>query len=327
MSNTGKDYLPAGEANAIEAAASAWLERREREDWNEEERAELDRWLNEKPTHMVAYLRIQDVWDRAGRLTVLSKPVRNTAAPAPGRWRLPFAFRVAASVVVVGGAAAALNAYVEAPRYQTYMTTVGGREKLSLGDGSSIELNTDTVLRIVNDSNERKVLLDKGEAYFDIRHNPAHPFVVVAGGHRVRDIGTKFIVRTDPDRLEVRLMQGSAELESLSDDKQSHTLKPGDVAVSQDGKTTLSKKSTIALAGQLGWRHGLLEFHHTSLADAAAEFNRYSRDRIVIADPAAARKPINGALPVGDLNEFARMARNFFGLRAERRGSTVVFSQ
>ena len=327
MSNAGKDYLPSGEATEIEAVASSWLERREREDWDDESRVALERWLAESPSHMVAYLRIHDVWDRANRLTALVKPVRTSVAPAPVKRSLPLVFRVAASFVLVGGVAAAVNAYVSAPRYQTYMTTVGGREKLSLGDGSSIELNTDTVLRIAGDSNERRVLLDKGEAYFDIRHNPAHPFVVVAGGHQVRDIGTKFVVRTDPGRLEVRLMQGSAELESLSNNKQSHTLKPGDVAVAQGGKTTLLKRTSIDLAGQLGWRRGLLEFHHTSLAEAAEEFNRYSRERIVIADPAAAKKPINGALPVGDLDEFARMAKNFFGLRAERRGDTVVFSQ
>ena len=327
MSNAGKDYLPSGEATEIEAVASSWLERREREDWDDESRVALDRWLAESPSHMVAYLRIHDVWDRANRLTALVKPVRTSVAPAPVKRSLPLVFRVAASFVLVGGVAAAVNAYVSAPRYQTYMTTVGGREKLSLGDGSSIELNTDTVLRIAGDSNDRRVLLDKGEAYFDIRHNPAHPFVVVAGGHQVRDIGTKFVVRPDPGRLEVRLMQGSAELESLSNNKQSHTLKPGDVAVAQGGKTTLFKRTSIDLAGQLGWRRGLLEFHHTSLADAAEEFNRYSRERIVIADPAAAKKPINGALPVGDLDEFARMAKNFFGLRAERRGDTVVFSQ
>jgi len=327
MSNAGKDFLPSGAANEVETAAAAWLERRERDDWNDDARAELDGWLEASPQNMVAYLRIQDVWDRANRLTALSKPVRTRSEPPQPKRNLPLIFRVAASFVVIGGVAALVNNYVGAPRYQTYMTTVGGREKLSLGDGSSIELNTDTVLRIANDSNERKVLLDKGEAYFDIRHNPAHPFVVMAAGHRVRDIGTQFVVRNDPGRLEVRLMQGSAELESLSDDKQSHTLKPGDVAVAQNGRTTLFKKTSVDLAVELGWRRGLLQFHHTSLAEAAAEFNRYSRERIVIADPIAAKKPINGALPVGDLDEFARMAKNFFGLRAERRGDTVVFSQ
>lgn len=326
MSNTGKDYLPSGEANEIEVIASSWLERREREDWNDEANAELECWLAASPSHMVAYLRIQDVWERANRFTALSRPVRTASTAVPAKRTLPFMLRVAASFVLVGGVAAAVNAYVSAPRYQTYMTTVGGREKLSLGDGSSIELNTDTVLRIANDSNERRVLLDKGEAYFDIHHNPAHPFVVVAGGHQVRDIGTKFVVRNDPGRLEVRLMQGSAELESLSGSKQSHTLKPGDVAVAQGGKTTLLKKSAVSLAEQLGWRRGLLEFHHTSLADAATEFNRYSREQVVIADPVAGKKPINGALPVGDLDEFTRMARNFFGLRAERRGRMVVFT-
>lgn len=324
MRNEGKDYLPSGEANEIETVASSWLERGERDDWNDTSRAELDRWLAESPSHMVAYLRIQDVWERANRLTALNKPPRPTAASKPAsRQGL---FRMVASVIVIGGVAVGLNTYVNTPRYQTYVTTVGGRERLSLSDGSSIELNTDTVLRIADDSKQRKVLLDKGEAYFDIHHDPAHPFVVVAGNHQVRDIGTKFVVRTDPGRLEVRLMQGSAQLESLADNRAAHLLKPGDVAVAENGKTTLFKKSSIDLASELGWRRGLLEFHHTSLTDAAAEFNRYSHERIVIEDPVAAQKPINGALPVGDLDEFTRMARNFFGLHAERRGDAVVFT-
>jgi|SRR6185437_15597627 len=324
MSNAGKDYLPSGEAIEIEAIASSWLERSERDDWSETSRDEFDRWLAESPSHMVAYLRIQDVWERANRLTALSKPARPTTAPKPAN--RTFLLRIAASVVMIGGVAAGVSAYVTTQRYQTYVTTVGGREKLLLGDGSSIELNTDTVLRIADNSKERKVWLDKGEAYFDIHHDPAHPFVVVAGSHQVRDIGTKFVVRTDPGRLEVRLMQGRAQLQSLSDNRPAHLLKPGDVAVAENGKTSFFKKSSIDLADELGWRRGLLEFHHTSLADAASEFNRYSRERIVIDDPVAAQKPINGALPVGDLDEFTRMARNFFGLRAERRGDTVVFT-
>src|SRR6185437_15995480 len=233
------------EAIEIEAIASSWLERSERDDWSETSRDEFDRWLAESPSHMVAYLRIQDVWERANRLTALSKPARPTTAPKPAN--RTFLLRIAASVVMIGGVAAGVSAYVTTQRYQTYVTTVGGREKLLLGDGSSIELNTDTVLRIADNSKERKVWLDKGEAYFDIHHDPAHPFVVVAGSHQVRDIGTKFVVRTDPGRLEVRLMQGRAQLQSLSDNRPAHLLKPGDVAVAENGSTSLPAWHGISL--------------------------------------------------------------------------------
>jgi transmembrane sensor len=71
----------------------------------------------------------------------------------------------------------------------------------------------------------------------------------------------------------------------------------------------------------------MLVFHETSLADAAAQFNRYNETKIVIADPRASRETINGKLPTNDLEEFERMARNIFGLRAEKRGNELVLTR
>src|SRR6185437_1306026 len=91
-------------------------------------------------------------------------------------------------------------------RERSYTTAIGSRELIRLADGSEIELNTDSVLRTRITREERRVWLDKGEAYFNIRHDAARPFVVMAGTHRVTDLGTKFFVRHDTDRLEVAVM-------------------------------------------------------------------------------------------------------------------------
>ncbi|HSZ73536.1 MAG TPA: hypothetical protein VK779_01860, partial [Rhizomicrobium sp.] len=81
------------------------------------------------------------------------------------------------------------------------------------------------------------------------------------------------------------------------------------------------------LANDLAWRRGVLVFEDTTLADAAQEFNRYNSEKIVIADLHSARLKISGILKVNDLAEFMRMARNFFDLRADRRGNEIVISR
>ncbi|HEY5237949.1 MAG TPA: FecR domain-containing protein [Rhizomicrobium sp.] len=321
-----EESISVGGVDEIETLASTWLERRECEDWSEKDCAELDHWLSASSAHAVAFLRIEDVWSRANRLRALGSSAPRDASSAASKSRRSLFLRVAITLVAFTAMASVTAAYLSAPRYQTYVTTVGGHERLSLSDGSVIELNTDTVLRVSDSNHQRKAWLDRGEAYFDIRHNETDPFAVFVAGHRVTDIGTKFVIRNDPNRLEVRLMEGRVRFEPLEDRNQHvEFLNPGDVAVTQSGTTTLVRRSYQDLASDLGWRRGMLIFRHTTLAAAAAEFNRYSRETIVVADTNAARATINGALPVGDLQEFTRMAQNFFDLRPVKRGDTIVF--
>ena len=77
-----------------------------------------------------------------------------------------------------------------------FSTEVGGHETVTFSDGTRIELNTNTVLRARMTTAQRTVWLDKGEAYFQVKHDPAHPLTVIAG-HRVTDLGTEFLVRDD----------------------------------------------------------------------------------------------------------------------------------
>jgi transmembrane sensor len=312
--------------NPVDAEAARWIERGDREDWSTADRAELDSWLAQSPVHAVSYLRLYDAWHRADRLAALrSANADAPAEPARGGWML--LMRVAAVLCIVAIAGFAAANYLLVPKDQTFSTPVGGRETVRLSDGSLVELNTNTALRIRASANARLVTLDRGEAYFQVKHDATHPFVVTASDGRVVDLGTKFVVRDGADHLEVALVEGRARFESTNPKTKSATLTPGDVVVATADSMSVTKRSVQELANALGWRRGVLVFDHTTLADAAAELNRYNREKIVIADPDVRRRIIGATIPLNGVEAFTRVAEKIFGVHVEKSGSEIIISR
>jgi transmembrane sensor len=267
-------------ASDIETKAANWLQRRHVWTWSAEDQKRLEAWLAENIAHRVAYVRLEAAWGRAETLAHMRPVSRRT--PKPGT-RLIFFRSVAATLLAATLVAGA--AYVLSPvaREQTFATAVGGRETVILADESRIELNTDTVVRADMGLARRFIFLDKGEAYFQINHDAEHPFVVKAGAYRVTDLGTKFVVRRDGDRIEVTLVEGSARVDAPEGSgRRSVTLLPGEIAIAIGNDLTLSKRLPQSLANELGWRRGMLIFKHTTLAEAADAFNRYNRRKLSI---------------------------------------------
>jgi len=314
-------------AHPVDAAAARWLARREQADWGEADQAKLDSWLAQSTAHMVAYLRLHDAWARADRLAALRTPMRQTqsaSAAKPNR----NVFRLAAAFVVAAGAATfAVSALRPSPQETTYATPVGGRAIIALSDGSKVELNTDTVLKIAKDD-ARSVTLTKGEAFFQIRHNAEHPFVVTAFGHRITDLGTKFSVRGNSQHVVVALVEGSARIDSENAGAKSGSavLAPGDVAVATANTVSVTRKPTRTISDQLAWRRGMLVFNRATLAEVAEQFNRYNSRKIVISDAATARLAIMGKFPVNDVDLFGRVANAVLGVTIAHRGDDLIVS-
>lgn len=210
----------------------------------------------------------------------------------------------------------------------SYATPVGAHERIKLADGTRIELNTNSELRLESDPQKRVVRLLRGEAFFEVHHDADHPFVVLAGGHRIVDLGTKFVVREDKGGVRVSLVEGSAKLESNAGTGKQHTvvLKPGDVALATPASIIVHKEQVDVLQVQLGWRRGVLVFHHAALSEVAAEYNRYNERQIVIADPDIAKLTISATLPTSDVDGFARMARNFLGLGIRKEPGRILIT-
>jgi transmembrane sensor len=328
MSAAGEETIlgPAGE---IEASAASWLEQRDFGAWSEANQNALDAWLAESLAHRLAYVRLNTAWESTQRLAALRRSGDEGArAEAPRRNR-PLMFRLAMAVfavVAMGGAAAAW--LFSQPHTQTYVTALGERETVTLADGSQIELNTDTTLRVFTYTNRRVASLDKGEAYFEIKHNAARPFAVVADNRRVTDLGTKFLVRRDTDRIEVAVVEGRVRLDSSTDGSQKPTLlASGESAIATAKSVSVMNKPTRKLANELGWRQGVLVFDNTTLADAAAEFNRYNANKLVLADNASARLTIVGTFKTNDVASFAEVVQDILRLHVVRRGDETVITR
>jgi transmembrane sensor len=320
-------------AEAIEARASDWVvAERTSEDWGAHDQASLDAWLNGAMAHRIAYWRMKQAWSNTQRLAALRGQSGEAHEKQPAlRAFLPVILKIAAAFVIVAALGVGGAAYLLKPHDRIFSTPVGGHEVVNFADGSSIELNTNTVLRARMTTDQRIVWLEKGEAYFRIHHDSTHPFIVMAGGHRVTDLGTEFLVRRGAKKLEVAVMQGRVTFDAPDTHTPSQIalLTAGEVATADvnTNRIRVSKLPLQDLTDELGWRNGVLVFNHTPLVEAATEFNRYNREKLVIRDPAIASLEIGGTFQANNVRAFTDVAQHILSLHVEYRGSKIVVTR
>lgn len=314
-------------ADEIEERAARLLLEREAPAWSDADETALGEWLEENPAHRVAFWRLEHGWDMTRRLASL-RPGPGAAArrsfPLRG-WR-PTA--IAASLAAIAIVSALVIGW---PRVQSasYSTVVGGHETVPLNDGTRIELNTDTRLRTAISARGRRVWLDRGEAYFEVAHDPSRPFVVDAGTRRVTVLGTRFSVRRDGERVTVAVVEGRVRIDPArpSAGALPEVVTGGDMAVAQGPSILVAPRSREKVASELSWRRGLLTFDQATLAEAAVEFNRYNAKALVITDPAAARIRVGGAFEADNVQAFARLLHSAYGLQVQETENEVKISR
>ncbi|HYG26046.1 MAG TPA: FecR domain-containing protein [Caulobacteraceae bacterium] len=305
----------------IEEQAAAWLARRDAGDWSAEDQAALDAWIAQDTAHRVAFLRLDSVWSRADRMAALKG-----AEPSfgPAAWRRP-QVRIAAGLAAAAVLGAGLLGVNLAIPGRAYTTDVGGHATVPLADGSRVELNTNTKLRAEIAESRRAVWLDRGEAYFEVAHDPARPFVVHAGARRITVLGTKFLVRREGKSVEVAVVEGKVRVDPVQQERaKPAVLTRGELAVAKGEATLVAARSVEKVENELSWREGMLVFDRSTLTDAVAEFNRYNRKKLVIAGEVAGEVRIGGSFEADNIDAFARLLEQAFGLSVEDRGEEIV---
>lgn len=309
--------------------AAAWLIRREDGDWTPDDQMQFDAWLAESDANKAAYWRLEHGWREVDRIRSLGRP----AEPAVGqttfvRYWMPFA--AAASLLAAVGFGGVQFGTWDAPPQPAavrYVTPVGGHETVPLPDGSRIELNTQTIVRAGASPRVREAWLDSGEAFFEIAHDPGRPFVVHAGFKTVTVLGTKFSVRRDRDRVTVSVLEGRVRIDDAANpagaEASSATIVAGVTAISRGGSTLVTQQSAERVENALAWRGGMLIFDQATLADVAAEFNRYHAQPIVVTDPETAAIRIGGAFQASNVDAFVRLLRDAYGLKVVREGDVI----
>jgi len=256
-----------------------------------------------------------------------SRGIHPTSRAATG-WRFPRPKYAgfAALAASIACAVVAVAAFVlSSPKFVLYETPVGGREHVVLDDGSRITLNTNTRLRARLTATERIVELERGEALFSVAHDPERPFEVTSRGVTARAVGTEFSARAREDGLvETRVLEGVVAMSQprrwfgvpFGRRAVRPLLHAGDRALIDDDTVLIERIGSKEIERGLLWRTGKIAFIGETLAEAVAEFNRYSPRRLVIADPELAARRFGGQFETTDPDSFVQGLVETFGVRA-----------
>lgn len=328
----------------IEATAAVWLSLRDR-GMSEEETAEFMRWLQETPRHGQVFAELDRVWRDVDRLGVMRPegplaPHPDLLAPRP-RVR-SVGIRRAAAWGAIAAAAAVMVAWFAWQRIVPVAeTAVGAFQKLDLPDGSVVQLNTDSAIKVRFSETERRVELLRGEAHFDVAKNPARPFLVSADKVTVRAVGTAFNVRLRPESVEVLVTEGRVQVnDSVRGDTLlaappervgTPVLERGErvrvplAAVESSAPTgvPINEVAAVEVQRALAWQERRLEFDDAPLREVVAEFNRYNQTKLVLTDPGLARRRFSGTFRADGYEPFVRLLEESFEVVSDRSGQEI----
>ena len=217
-----------------------------------------------------------------------------------------------------------IDRQVTAQADETFVTARGERREIALADGSIVTLNTGSRLSTAFSASERRVVLDAGEAMFDVARNPARPFVVEAGGHEVRAVGTAFNVYSRPDgRTLVTVVEGLVETRLDRGPASAALLRAGDQVELTPGEPA-PQPSRVDVVAATAWRQGMLIFNDRALGEVVSEFRRYNDIEIAFADPALSRLRLSGSFDPADSEAFFAALEATESVHLERSGTGIL---
>lgn len=205
-------------------------------------------------------------------------------------------------VIVTGGY------WLFSPEVMEYRTAKGEQQTVTLSDGSMVRLNTGTVLTTKISMLRRTVVLREGEAYFAVSHEQNRPFEVTAGSGVVRDVGTRFVVRRDDEKVTVTVVEGAVDVQHLAkgvSTAQWQRLMAGG-QVSYEPQRGPSSIETVSLAASTAWMEGKVIFEERPLAEVVREIGRYQPGEIRILDPRIEALHVSGVFGVSDREGFLK---------------------
>lgn len=284
----------------------------------------LPGWLKADTAHAGAYEEANTLWRELGALSsdqdllhLKRSDLRAQAGRFPWARKLRTVATAAAVILAAGGAYLYLQQV--RPVVGSYVSEAGKRETLTLDDGTKVVLNIDSEIATSFTRGERDIVLVKGEAHFDVFHDKNRPFVVRAGEGSVTALGTRFQVRRDEEQVLVTLLDGSINVRTP---RGRQMLLPNEAA-------TLFKSGAITVASvdpasALGWMEGRLSFRNTPLSEVVAQANRYSDQKLEIADQSLGNVRLSGNFKAGDSASIATAAELILPLKVISRGKDLV---
>jgi len=295
---------------SITEAAADWAVRLQAGGLSAVEQAQLAQWQAADPRHSEALAFARQTWEALGELRLdpelggTAAPRRQAGRPAtaqhrPRRRRLP---RVASAAVLVLAVALGWLQGPQALLYlqADYLTGKGQVRSVQLADGSTVELDSGSAIRLDFSDEKRQVQLLAGSAVFDVAPmagEEKRPFIVRSAGGQTRALGTRFVVGRESDQQAwVGVLQHSVAV-SLDAPAQRGTgervLQEGQ-SVRYDPQAGVVALDGLDLQRATSWRRGVLVFDRQPLGVVVERLNRYRPGRVVLTNSELAQRQVSG---------------------------------
>lgn len=274
--------------------------------------AEADRlfdvWLARSPAHARAWEKACGAWRLMREVPPVHAHLWQPALAAPARRRIlgrsggasrrrparwvAAGLAAAAAVLLLLLAAPAIRLHMEAD----HVTAAKESRAITLADGTVVTLGADSAIATSLRSDERRVKLLSGEAFFDVTHDAARPFVVDAGGVDITVLGTAFDVQLASHTATVELARGSVR---VAYEGTSAVLAPGE-KMAVDRQTGAVARSAIEQADIGAWRSGYLFVNGATIAAVVEQLQRYHTAWIKVPDGVLATQKVTGLYDLTD---------------------------
>ncbi|MFT4252347.1 MAG: FecR domain-containing protein [Caulobacter sp.] len=298
---------PARDLETVRREAADWLARLRSDVRGPADEAEFKLWLSRSEDHRSSFDTLTATWELAGALKHDPDIV-----VAPPRVAPKLARRAVLAGVGIG--AVGIGWLALAP--EVYATGIGETRTLHLDDGTSILLDADSRIRVHLSGRKRKATLVKGRAFFRAAADPVKPFVVSAEGRViVGDGGDAFDVSVNDAAVAVTTVEGQVLVMDAGQPSSRLTAVAGQRIVIAGEASPRREAADVQAA--TAWRFGQAVFDDQTLAAAIAEMNRYSRRRIMLAEPGLEDLRISGVYKAGDNEAFARSVATLLDLKVQ----------
>lgn len=288
------------EAQAVVSAALWWSRRCDSSAWTAADEYTLQAWLTEDAGNRAAFDAVVATWHSAAEVSPSVVQSRVVAAKRAGarQHRVRSMVRMAAAACVVTAGLSTAFWYMRANQddhtFRMVVTTADKPERVTLPDGSVIELNQNSSIRVEQKPEARSATLVHGEALFQVAHDPGRPFFVDSDRVKVRVIGTEFNVRQAQSRVFISVRQGTVAVQdSKRRGKPLATLTIGQ-GLSVGRETGDTRSLSAAGNAVAAWRNGQLRFRAAPLQDVAEELSGYMPGKNVKVAADISAIPVSG---------------------------------
>jgi len=240
-------------------------------------------------------------------------------------WSRSWVFKVAASVAAF--AVCTFLVYRVATRTDVITQTSGEqRMEVALPDGSTVTLNARSRISYHADFEDGRSLTLSGEAFFEVKHDVHHPFVIHAGAAQVRVLGTSFNVRAfeTEKQNEVYVVTGKVQLAREGDGLTAVALIPGERGMLRVSDGVILKTAD-ADPNLVAWKSRTLVFRKAALQEVLPTLERYFQITIKLKNAGLGDCRFTSTFEDPDLEEVIEALSVSFKLDVVRRDGQYIF--